>query len=125
MHAIEAEDRFETGAPRVFDTTRWSVVRAAGREGSDTSRLAMETLCASYWQPIYVYVRRKGHGPDDAQDISSRAARDRTSSMEVRGTTSSFRINRRRMRDWPEVGWGARGGGLNSSPRDDFETAVP
>jgi RNA polymerase sigma-70 factor (ECF subfamily) len=30
----------------------------------------LETLCRAYWYPIYVYVRRKGHGPDDAQDLT-------------------------------------------------------
>jgi len=31
---------------------------------------ALETLCQAYWYPIYVYVRRKGYGPDDAQDLT-------------------------------------------------------
>ena len=27
-------------------------------------------LCMAYWYPIYVYVRRKGYGPEDAQDLT-------------------------------------------------------
>lgn len=30
----------------------------------------MERLCRSYWYPLYVFVRRKGHGHDDACDLT-------------------------------------------------------
>src|SRR5437667_3906542 len=60
----------ETEAPRVFATTHWSVVLAAGQGESAPAQRALETLCRGYWYPIYVYVRRKGHGPDDAQDLT-------------------------------------------------------
>jgi RNA polymerase sigma-70 factor (ECF subfamily) len=67
---------FESGhedagtGPRVFATTHWSVVLAAGDGDSPPARRALETLCAGYWYPIYVYVRRKGHGPDEAKDLT-------------------------------------------------------
>lgn len=67
---------FESGrdsdapGPRVFATTHWSVVQAAGHGDSAPAQRALETLCRAYWYPIYVYVRRKGHGPDDAQDLT-------------------------------------------------------
>src|SRR5438477_2498450 len=57
-------------APRVFATTHWSVVVAAGHEESPPARSALEKLCRAYWYPIYVYVRRKGYGADDAQDLT-------------------------------------------------------
>ena len=57
-------------SPRVFATTHWSVVVAAGQDESAPARNALETLCRAYWYPIYVYVRRKGYGPDDAQDLT-------------------------------------------------------
>ena len=60
----------EGWAPRVFATTHWSVVLAAGQGDSSRAQNALETLCRAYWYPIYVYVRRKGHGPDDAQDLT-------------------------------------------------------
>jgi RNA polymerase sigma-70 factor (ECF subfamily) len=56
--------------PRVFATTHWSVVLAAGESSSDGGQTALETLCGAYWYPIYVYVRRKGHGPESAQDLT-------------------------------------------------------
>jgi DNA-directed RNA polymerase specialized sigma24 family protein len=55
---------------RIFATTHWSVVLAAGHENSSDSSVALETLCRAYWYPIYVYVRRKGRGPDDARDLT-------------------------------------------------------
>ncbi len=29
-----------------------------------------ETLCRTYWYPLYAYVRRRGHGPEEAQDLT-------------------------------------------------------
>src|SRR5258705_2237733 len=56
--------------PRIFATMQWSVVLAAGHEGSANASDALETLCRAYWYPIYVYVRRKGHTPEDARDLT-------------------------------------------------------
>lgn len=56
--------------PRVFATTHWSVVMTAGQGDSAPAQRALETLCRAYWYPIYVYVRRKGYGADDAQDLT-------------------------------------------------------
>jgi RNA polymerase sigma-70 factor (ECF subfamily) len=66
----EADRESESPGPRVFATTHWSVVTAAGQDDSAPARRALETLCRNYWFPIYVYVRRKGHGPDEAQDLT-------------------------------------------------------
>jgi RNA polymerase sigma-70 factor (ECF subfamily) len=67
---VESGREFEAAAPRVFATTHWSVVLAAGEGDSVPAQHALETLCRAYWYPIYVYVRRKGHGPEDAQDLT-------------------------------------------------------
>src|SRR5262249_40698537 len=63
-----SEDDFSS--PRVFATTHWSVVRAAGQNDSGPALVALETLCRAYWYPIYVYVRRKGYGAEDAEDLT-------------------------------------------------------
>jgi RNA polymerase sigma-70 factor (ECF subfamily) len=63
-------DESEATAPRVFATTHWSVVLAAGQSDTALAHGALEALCKAYWYPIYVYVRRKGHGPDEAQDLT-------------------------------------------------------
>jgi RNA polymerase sigma factor (sigma-70 family) len=52
-----------------FCTTHWSIVLEAGREHSPEAAQALERLCGAYWYPLYAYVRRQGHGPDDAQDL--------------------------------------------------------
>ena len=54
----------------VFATTRWSVVLAAGRSDTTRARAALEKLCQTYWFPLYAYVRRRGHSPEDAQDLT-------------------------------------------------------
>jgi RNA polymerase sigma factor (sigma-70 family) len=53
-----------------FATTRWSIVFAAGQEGSRESRGALEALCQSYWFPVYTYVRRHATAAQDAQDLT-------------------------------------------------------
>lgn len=55
--------------PQTFPPTRWSVVLAAGR-GTPTSAGALETICRSYWYPLYAYVRRRGFSGPDAQDLT-------------------------------------------------------
>jgi len=52
-----------------FLTTHWSVVLSAGSSDSTRARDALETLCRAYWYPLYAFVRRLGHGPQDAEDL--------------------------------------------------------
>lgn len=60
----------ESGSPSAFVTTQWSAVLAAGRSDSTQSRSALEHLCRNYWPPLYAYVRRLGHSPHNAQDLT-------------------------------------------------------
>jgi DNA-directed RNA polymerase specialized sigma24 family protein len=53
-----------------FGETRWSVVNAAAETTSPQQAAALETLCNTYWFPIYVYVRRRGYSAHDAQDLT-------------------------------------------------------
>ncbi|HKI72946.1 MAG TPA: sigma-70 family RNA polymerase sigma factor [Verrucomicrobiae bacterium] len=53
-----------------FQTTHWSVVLAAGQGDSPRRAEALEKLCRAYWYPLYAYVRQRGHGPEDAQDLT-------------------------------------------------------
>lgn len=53
-----------------FATTRWSLVLAAGGTASSQSRDALETLCTLYWHPVYAYIRRQGHSPEEAEDLT-------------------------------------------------------
>ena len=53
-----------------FLTTHWSVVLSARAQPSSQSAAALEVLCRTYWHPLYAYVRRQGHSPADAQDLT-------------------------------------------------------
>ena len=57
-------------APAPFVTTHWSVILAAKNKASPDSFAALETLCHIYWYPVYVFVRRQGHSPADAEDLT-------------------------------------------------------
>ena len=54
---------------RGFATTRWSVVLRA-RGGDPEGRQALSTLCQDYWHPIYAFIRRQGHGVEEARDLT-------------------------------------------------------
>jgi RNA polymerase sigma factor (sigma-70 family) len=58
----------EAGA-HAFLTTRWSVVLTAQGESAAADE-ALEKLCRIYWWPLYEFVRRQGHDPAEAQDLT-------------------------------------------------------
>ena len=53
-----------------FVTTHWSVVLAASQGASPQADEAMAKLCADYWYPVYAYLRRRGYGLEEAQDLT-------------------------------------------------------
>ena len=53
-----------------FVTTHWSVVLAASQETTPQAGDALEHLCATYWYPLFAYLRRQGHEAPDAQDLT-------------------------------------------------------
>jgi RNA polymerase sigma factor (sigma-70 family) len=66
----EAEDikkSSSAGASR-FATTHWTVVLTAGSPESSRYQQALETLCQTYWFPLYAYLRRQGHDAHQAED---------------------------------------------------------
>jgi RNA polymerase sigma-70 factor (ECF subfamily) len=50
-----------------FPTTRWTLILSA-RDSPQARREALEELLGRYWRPLYLFGRRKGVAPDDAQD---------------------------------------------------------
>jgi RNA polymerase sigma-70 factor (ECF subfamily) len=54
-----------------FPVTRWSVIAAAGA-GADriAARAALDEICRLYWYPLYAFARRRGLGPEDAEDAT-------------------------------------------------------
>ena len=68
--ALEEDPQFNLEGSARFTTTHWSVVLRAGATPSPDSDAALQRLCACYWYPIYAYVRRLGHDPHDAEDMT-------------------------------------------------------
>ncbi len=52
-----------------FTTTQWSVVLTA-QGTSPAAQEALEKLCRVYWRPLYGFVRRQGHAPEEAEDLT-------------------------------------------------------
>ena len=65
--------RGETSARvTLFPSTRWTMVLEAGDDevSSRQSLSALSELCRIYWRPLYLFLRREGFSPDDAQDLT-------------------------------------------------------
>jgi RNA polymerase sigma-70 factor (ECF subfamily) len=45
------------------------VLRAADAKTASALE-SLEELCRTYWYPLYAYVRRKGHSPENASDLT-------------------------------------------------------
>jgi RNA polymerase sigma-70 factor (ECF subfamily) len=54
----------------VFRTTHWSMVLTAGHASHPGAVPALSKLCGHYWYPLYAFARRKGHSPEEAQDLT-------------------------------------------------------
>jgi RNA polymerase sigma factor (sigma-70 family) len=53
-----------------FHTTRWTIVMMAAQSQAPGSQSALAQLCRTYWYPLYIFARRRGYSPDDAQDLT-------------------------------------------------------
>src|SRR5205807_3079994 len=42
----------------------------AAQDSSPPAQDALAKLCRGYWYPLYVFVRRRGYSPHDAQDLT-------------------------------------------------------
>ena len=62
-------DREHADSP--FPSTRWSVVLSL-REAADSTSAsqALRQLCEAYWYPLYIFARRRGFAPSDAEDAT-------------------------------------------------------
>jgi RNA polymerase sigma factor (sigma-70 family) len=73
-----------------FTTTHWSVVLEAARPESPGGIEAFGRLYRDYWYPLYAYVRRRGRGPQEAEDLTQEffitlLERERLSGLEQGG----------------------------------------
>ena len=97
-----------------FTTTHWSVVQAA-----PVSASALETLCCTYWYPLYAYVRRRGHSPEEAEDLTQEffarllASKDLSGVDRAKGKFRSFllaALNHFLANEWDRATAAKRGG---------------
>lgn len=59
------------GVSSQFPATRRSIVEAIRSSDPDTRRAAFDVLVASYWKPVYKYVRLRWHAQaQDAEDLT-------------------------------------------------------
>lgn len=54
----------------LFATTRWTLVIAASGTDAAAKAKALADLCTAYWRPIFAYIRRRGHGVEQAKDLT-------------------------------------------------------
>jgi RNA polymerase sigma-70 factor (ECF subfamily) len=62
----------ETTREGLFASTRWTMVLDAGESQTppDQALSALSELCRIYWRPIFLFLRRQGSDPEDAQDLT-------------------------------------------------------
>jgi DNA-directed RNA polymerase specialized sigma24 family protein len=62
----------ETTREGLFTSTRWTIVLDAAESQTppDEALRALSELCRVYWRPIFLFLRRQGSNPDDAQDLT-------------------------------------------------------
>src|ERR1051325_5599074 len=62
----------ETTCQGLFTSTRWTMVLDAGESHTPPTEAlrALSELCRIYWRPIFLFLRRQGSSPDDAQDLT-------------------------------------------------------
>jgi RNA polymerase sigma-70 factor (ECF subfamily) len=77
-----------------FHTTHWTMVlKARGQEGT-SAREALGRLCATYWYPLYAFIRRQGASPQEAEDLTQEFFRrflERNGLANVRPEAGKFR----------------------------------
>ena len=53
-----------------FHTTRWTIVMRAAQSQAPGGESALAQLCRTYWYTLYIFARRRGYSPEDAQDLT-------------------------------------------------------
>jgi RNA polymerase sigma-70 factor (ECF subfamily) len=118
-------------APAVsFRTTHWTVVLEAARPDAAGAVDAFAQLYRDYWYPLYAYVRRRGRGPHEAEDLTqdfftSLLERQRLAGLERGGgrfrsfllkALQNFLAN-----EWDRATARKRGGGVPVVPLEEVD----
>jgi RNA polymerase sigma-70 factor (ECF subfamily) len=102
----------------------------AGHTDAPQSRESLAELCEAYWYPLYAYIRRRGHDPEQARDLTQdffARALEKGLLAEADPTRGRFRSFLRRVcadfianrRDWEHAQ--KRGGGQAVLPIDTVD----
>lgn len=114
-----------------FRTTHWSLVLLAGEGSRPDAQAALEELCRSYWYPLYAFVRRRGSGHADAQDLVQGfferllGRRDLASVHPAKGRFRTFlltSLSHFMTNEWHRSQTQKRGGGVQFVPLEPAET---
>lgn len=71
QQAISSNDSGSLGGDSgVFATTHWSIVLGVAKADAIGAAAALEELCRKYWYPLYAFIRRRGFGPHEAEDLT-------------------------------------------------------
>ncbi len=70
MATMWNHDKTSMGGEReTFLTTHWSLIEDV-KKHQDKDRTLIGLLLERYWKPVYCYLRRKGHGNEQAKDLT-------------------------------------------------------
>ncbi len=58
------------GAGRTFQTTHWTAIEKVGSNDDIDNEALLADLFRAYWKPVYYYLRHKGHGNEEAKDLT-------------------------------------------------------
>jgi hypothetical protein len=58
------------GDQKSFQTTRWSIIERIAANNETDSQILINDLLQKYWKPVYCYLRHKGHGNEEAKDLT-------------------------------------------------------
>jgi RNA polymerase sigma-70 factor (ECF subfamily) len=48
----------------------WALVEEAVSPDAARARQAQAALCQAWWKPVYAFIRRRGHTPEEAEDLT-------------------------------------------------------
>lgn len=125
---MSSGEKLKPSGPALFNTTRWSVVLAAGNVKSADSDGALAWLCEQYWFPLYAYARHRGHRPPEAEDLVQGffmrvLERHMFASLDAeRGRFRAFLLacfNHFMATEWAKSQTQKRGGGQQTVPLDE------
>lgn len=59
------------GVYRAMPTTQWDLIEILRSASPETERQhALNTLTRMYWEPVFCYIRHRGHSEDDTKDLT-------------------------------------------------------